>query len=439
MRIWNKAANTPWAITEDHLRVILDIAARQNQSPEAVAAELGRKLENTYEVEYRRSVAILSVEGPLFRYANLFTRISGATSYERLAQDFSAAVADDRVRAIVLNINSPGGEADGNAEFAEMIYAARGVKPIVAYVGGLGASAAYWIASAADEVVAHETALLGSIGVRTALIDDSERRAREGRREYVIVSSQSPHKDVDATKEGDRARVQQIVDDLAAVFVAKVARNRGVSEETVLERFGQGDVLVGQKAVAAGLADRLGSFEGIVAQLAGDEPSTATFPLAADPATFNAEGVQPMTAQEKYWLTNDPALAEIPATAQNLNRYFPEACQEIQADYLERSGLTAELTAAKRKAEEAREQGAESVRELARSILTCEEARGRYQTAQALAVTPGITLENARQILSAQPVDPLEMADASARNPGSRTPAEAQGFVSAARARGFIH
>jgi signal peptide peptidase SppA len=400
MRIWQLAARTLWAITEDHLRVILDIANRQNPTPEAVAAELGRPLENTYEVEYREGVAILPVEGPLFRYANLFTQISGATSYERLAQDFNAALADDQVRAILLNINSPGGEADGNAEFAEMIHAARGVKPIVAYVGGMGASAAYWIASAADEVIAHETALLGSIGVRTALIDDSERMAMEGLREYVIVSSQSPYKATDPADAGDRGRIQQVVDDLATVFVATVARNRGVSEETVLSDFGQGDVLVGQKAVAAGLADRLGSFEGALAELI-ERTSSLTPP--------GGSGYQPAISGRSnkeghgMWLTaKAPEKGDqIEASAENLRKGFPEATAEIEQAAV--APIQAKADEASASADKARGEGEHAERERITAILDCEEAKGREATARQLALTAGMTAENAKRILAATP------------------------------------
>lgn len=287
--IWQRAAKTPWAITEDQLHNILQIARRENLSPETVAQQLGRELENTYSVEYRDGVAILSVHGPLFRYANLLTMLSGATSYDRLAKDFYAAIKDDSVKAVLLDIDSPGGEANGCGEFAKQIYQARGSKPINAYVGGAGASGAYWIASAADRVIAHETSMLGSIGVRTALIDDSQAMEDAGLREYVIVSSQSPNKDVNPADESDRARVQRVVDDLAAVFISNVATFRGVSEEKVLNDFGQGGVLVGANAVDAGLADRLGDFESTLEQLAGPGPAdifaSVTAPPWSGPAT----------------------------------------------------------------------------------------------------------------------------------------------------------
>ncbi|MEE4465088.1 S49 family peptidase, partial [Azotobacter chroococcum] len=163
-RAFELAASRPWLMLPDALDTLMAIADRQGD-PEALEARLGKPLDNTRAVSLRDGVAVIPVTGPIMRYANLFTRISGATSTQELATDLQAALDDPKVRAIVLNVDSPGGEATGINELADMIHAARGRKPIKAYVGGTGASAAYWIASAADEVVVDDTALLGSIGV----------------------------------------------------------------------------------------------------------------------------------------------------------------------------------------------------------------------------------------------------------------------------------
>lgn len=437
--IFTRAAKTPWAITEDYLHTILDIARRNTESPEAVAAKLGRQLENTYEVEYRDGVAILNIEGPLFRYANLFTAISGGTSYELLAQDFTSAIENDGVRAVLLNVNSPGGEADGVNELAEMIYNARGTKPIVAYVGGMGASGAYWIASAADRIVADQTALLGSIGVRTALLDDSKAMEDMGLREYVIVSSQSPNKDVDPSDESDRARVQTVVDDLAAVFVAKMARNRGVSEETVLSDFGQGDIMIANKAIESGLADSIGSFEGTLEQLAAPQQEEL-FPTSGPAAVVGhaTEGEGAM-----YLTSEAPAAGEQQrqneATAENIARLCPDAAEALRAEGEQR--VEQPDTSASVQAE----------RDRIASIIGCEEAQGREGLAQQLALTEGMTLESAQRILTAQPkgaagkswVEGMQGddVDVGADGPGEDVddPAKvAQATVQSARESGYI-
>jgi len=269
MKAFELASTQAWAILPEMLTTILSIAARETD-PEAVAAKLGRPLENTYQVEMRDGVAVIPVHGAVMRYANLFTRVSGATSIEQLALDFNQALENPAVKGIVLNIDSPGGTVAGVNELADMIYAARGRKPITAYVSGMGASAAYWLASSADEIVMDATASVGSIGVVSVQTDDTERKAKAGVKEIQIVSSVSPRKRPDLSTETGRADVQAMVDSLANVFVNTVARNRGVAAESVLSKYGQGGLMVGIDAVSAGMADRIGSLEQVIAGLAGD-------------------------------------------------------------------------------------------------------------------------------------------------------------------------
>jgi signal peptide peptidase SppA len=275
LRAFDLACTVPWAIRPDALSVILDLAARAevapeviaaamtNGTPEAVAARLGRPLDNAHAVTMHGNVAVIPVSGPIFRYANLFAEISGATSTEVLAKDLRAALDDPSVSGILLEVDSPGGEVAGTAELAAMIRAAAAEKPVHAYVDDLGASAAYWLSSATERITASSTAILGSIGVVSALPNPQKRDAKD----IEFVSSQSPKKRADITTEAGRAQVQTVVDALADVFVSDVARYRGVGTDAVLSDFGQGDVFVGQSAVDAGLADGIGSFEQALAGL----------------------------------------------------------------------------------------------------------------------------------------------------------------------------
>lgn len=263
MRAFDLASQLPWAMTEPALRTVLEIAAREGEGAEAVATRLGRPLDNARQVTVRDGVAVIPVLGPIFRRANLFTEVSGATSVEVLARDIATALASADVRALVLEIDSPGGEAAGINELAQMLFAARGRKPLVAYADGLAASAAYWLASACDEIVCDATAGLGSVGVVMAVPDPAKRTARE----VEIVASRSPNKRPDVGTERGRAQLQALVDATADVFIAAVARNRGLAEATIVDDWGGGAVLIGQAAVTAGMADRLGSFEGVVTEL----------------------------------------------------------------------------------------------------------------------------------------------------------------------------
>jgi capsid assembly protease len=262
--VWQAAVAASWAILPEKLPVIFEIAARENLDIEAVAARLGRPLDNTRAVTLRPDgVAIIPIEGVIFPRASLFAAISGGVSADELATDLATALDDPGVSGILLSVDSPGGDVNGVAEVAAMIRAGTARKPIVAYVRDLGASAAYWLASAADEVTVASTALVGSIGIIGTVADPSKQSARS----IEFVSSQSPHKRPDPTTQAGGARIQARVDDLAAIFIGDVARYRGVTPETVAADFGQGDVLVGQAAVDAGLADRVGSFEDEVRRL----------------------------------------------------------------------------------------------------------------------------------------------------------------------------
>jgi signal peptide peptidase SppA len=314
MRAWNKATSEPWAITQWALETILEIAERENATPEAVAARLGKELQNTHTVIERDGVAVIPVTGPLFRYANIFTAISGATSYEILAQDFTVALDNPDVNAIILNIDSPGGEVNGCAELANMIFAARGKKPIIAYASGDAASGAYWIASAADQVVASETSGLGSIGV--VAVYRGTKPEKNAPTTIEIVSSQSPFKRLNPETDEGRAKLQTRIDAMAEVFVNTLARNRGIEVAQVLEQFGGGDILIGAHAVNAGLADRIGSLEKLIAEFsASSNPALQRGFLL--PVTIKKETVMDLPT-----LTQDhPALlAEVQTTAKTAER-----------------------------------------------------------------------------------------------------------------------
>lgn len=260
-----------WAMTEDYLRTMLEIAARNHEiSPEALEAMRGRRVaEAENGLTLRDGVGIIPVRGPMFRYADFFSSISGATTYEGLALDFRRAADDNSMRSILVEIDSPGGEVNGVQELAGQIRAIdRGRKPVVAYVSGTGASAAYLIAAAAREVVAAPNAVLGSIGVRAAIRDTSQRDERLGVRTIEFVSSQSPNKRADPNTDEGRLRIQATIDALAESFIRHVAELRGITAEEVVSLFGAGGVQVGDGAVAAGMADRLGSFETTLLELA---------------------------------------------------------------------------------------------------------------------------------------------------------------------------
>lgn len=269
-RVVETLLTIPWALSESMARRMLAIAQRRGTELQAIATERGQPLENNRKVTVREGVATIPVCGPLFRYADIFAEISGATSYEALARDLTAALKDPSVKAILLDVDSPGGEVFGASELSDLIYNARGEKPIVAHVGGMCCSAALWIASAADEIYASSVAILGSVGAMMSItVPDPERQAELfGEQEVEFISSQSPNKNLDPTSKAGREQYQAIVDKIAGVFGADLARNFGIKETQVFGSFGLGKVFVGTDAVEVGMAKRIATFEATHAALA---------------------------------------------------------------------------------------------------------------------------------------------------------------------------
>lgn len=302
MKFMDVVASQPWALEGSRAQEYKAILEGQGDlSPQALEAYRARQSARGERMGIRDGVAILNVEGPLFKKANLFVEFCGATSYEILRRDLQVALDDPSISAILLNVDSPGGEANGCDELAAAIYDARGRKPITAYVSGMAASGGYWIASAADRVVISELAVLGSIGVVLGVEDRSGADERRGVRKVEIVSSQSPGKRPDVNTEEGRTQIQTMVDDLAEVFVSAVAKHRGVSSEDVISKFGAGGVKVGAKAVASGMADEVGQFEAVLASLS---PSGK--------GRYNPRGAFIMANDENH---NGPTAEEIAAKA----------------------------------------------------------------------------------------------------------------------------
>ncbi|APU01159.1 peptidase S49 [Aeromonas phage 32] len=267
----------PWAISGDQLEVMAGLSARDldninlkelaglttSLTPLAVATKTGRR--NEAGIEMRDGIAIIPVSGVISRYAGMFEAICGGTSTQTLAKSIQAALDDTSCRGILLAVDTPGGEANGIHELSEMIYAARGKKPIKAYVSGTGASAGYWIAAAADEVIMDATAMVGSIGTVQSF------RFRKEKDESIetleLVSSQSPDKRLDPRTDAGKAKYQASLDQLSDVFIDCVAKYRGVKRAKVLSDFGQGWCLIGADAVKAGMADKLGSYESTINEM----------------------------------------------------------------------------------------------------------------------------------------------------------------------------
>ncbi|MCB8747704.1 signal peptide peptidase SppA [Rhodoferax sp. U2-2l] len=270
---------SPWAIEPSRLVEINAIySARMGGAAidlEAIEKRTGKPLNNvpqTYSIT--DGVAILPLEGVLAKRMNLLVQVSGGTSTQLADKALQTALADPDVHSIILAIDSPGGTVDGTVVLANAVYKAReSGKPIVALASGTMCSAAYWIGSAAQAVfVSDGTTLVGSIGVVTSHTDVSGAEEKAGVKTTEIAAGK--YKRIASgyaplTKEG-RQTLQDSIDYTYSLFVDDVAKNRGVTSQSVLQRMADGRVFIGQQAIDAGLVDGEIALDALVARLNTD-------------------------------------------------------------------------------------------------------------------------------------------------------------------------
>lgn len=283
----------PWAIAPDKLMELQAIYATHLRGDkidlEAVEARLGRPLANDqreYQMVDGTSVAVLEISGVIAPKANMFTRISGGAAASLLQQQVQSMAADPRVKAVVIDADSPGGNVLGIPALADAVRALAAVKPTVTVCTGTMASAMYWVGSASNAVyLSGTTDFVGSIGVVATHSYDPRKSAVQtteitaGR--YKRMASDSAPLDAEG-----RAYLQAQVDQLYSVFVDAVAQHRQVSVEDVLAHMADGRIFIGQQAIDAGLADGISTVDAMVERMAADPSAFAT----RQPARINAVG-----------------------------------------------------------------------------------------------------------------------------------------------------
>lgn len=279
-RVLSAFTAEPWAIIPGELQKIAAIIGR-HQLPADAAQEAPAYLKRDYELmagpgaqrlagTYRTfivdGVAIMPITGPIFPRANMMTEFSGATSVSVLSDDYRRALASDEVGAILFLVDSPGGAVSGIQAFADLVAAGAKKKQTAAFVAGTAASAAYWIASAAGEISIDRTGIVGSIGVVAAV---PVQVAPDGNGELwlEIVSTNAPNKRPDPMSEEGLAEIVSTLDALEKLFLGDVAKGRNTTAAKVKAEFGAGGVKVGADAVAAGMADKVQSYDATLTAL----------------------------------------------------------------------------------------------------------------------------------------------------------------------------
>ncbi len=386
---------SPWAITKGKMDEILTVWDRHLAGEKASAEILEpyrlamqtsgneKAAQKPYAVT-PEGVAVIAVDGVIAKKMNLFSAMSGGTSTEMLGAKIDAALADPEVKALLLDINSPGGTVGGVDALSEKIFAARDRKPIVAYADGQMTSAAYWIGSAATTIVAAKGAMVGSIGVLIVHTDYSAQDAQRGvKRTYLTAGKyKALGNDAEPLSEFARATLQEILDDAYSQFVDAVAQYRDVAVDTVLADMADGRIFTGPKALKAGLVDSLG-----------------TQKTALEKAVMLATGG--LTRQGITLKIHKEATMDTFKTLAELVAAYPEFAAELRAEGVR----SVDLAAASKTAV-----ASERDRILGLAAIQFGEAGGKFKTI----VESGVTTEQLTAIRALNPEQPAAQADQAA-------------------------
>jgi capsid assembly protease len=259
-----------WAIWQDALDAMLATgnalalpAVPQTEMEIVALAKPGPKV---------GKVALVPIVGGIAHRGSFWSSFFGGATVERLTKTLRDYAADPSVGTVLLDVDSPGGTVSGLPELAAEIRRTAETKHVVALANDLAASAAYWIASQADEIIATPEALVGSIGVFTYHVDYSQMMAEAGIKITYIHAGKYKVEGNPNEPLSDEARdhIQSQVESDYNLFVADVAKGRKVSTATVRSDFGQGRVLTAADAKAAGMIDRVATADETIRRLTGN-------------------------------------------------------------------------------------------------------------------------------------------------------------------------
>jgi len=337
----------PWAILPGHLAVMRDLVLMRADgvqlSDDEIQQRLGAARSNRSASNAPKAVAVIPIHGSIVPKANMFTDISGATSVADLRSMFADAMNDPDVGSIVFDVDSPGGQVDLIPEFAADIRAQRGRKPMLAVSNTMMASAAYWLASQADEVAVSPSSMTGSIGVFAAHDDLSEAQAKLGVKTTFISAGKykTEGNSAEPLTEEAQAHIQSLVDDAYMAFTGDVAKGRCVTVADVRNGFGEGRVLTAKAAVSAGLADRVATLEQTISRAASQAMPVGSI-SASQPQNISTTATTPTT----FTITSLPPTNEIEAARGDAS--FADQANAVLCMADELVAIGRPLTAAKR-------------------------------------------------------------------------------------------
>jgi len=321
LHVRERLCDAPLMVHERKLQAVLGgLAPRLGLAPRAFSDddEWAQRQPDVVRKPYRvteTGIALVPVVGLLVNRSGQMDALSTPLrSYTAIRADLRMAMADTAVRGVVLDINSPGGEAAGCFELANEIVAMRTTKPIIAAINAYAFSAAYAIASAASHIVILEGGGAGSIGVLVVHIDQTARDAKEGLAyEFIFagakkVDGSSHVKMSDAT----RTDITGLVNRLYDRFVGQVASARGIPAEAI--RATEAGCFFGPEAVEQRLAQQLGTLDDAIAEATRRADAVTTPGAPGIPPRAPSNLGNPMTTQETAAPGTPAATTTTPAT-----------------------------------------------------------------------------------------------------------------------------
>ena len=279
--------NTVWAILPEKMDAICGFlqAKSAGMSIDAATIEKVAATNRTDRAPVASgSVGVIPIYGTISQRMDLLGEFSGGTSTERISKQFDAMMNDSSVSAIVLDIDSPGGNVYGTPELANKIFSARGTKPIIAQANSMMASAAFWIGAATDEIVVTPSGDIGSHGVLAVHFDQSKMNEAVGvEPTYIHYGKYKTEFSSDHPLTDDaRNELQRRVDEVGEMFTKALAKYRGVSTTAVRNNFGQGRMFGPKEAIERGMANREATLEETIERLASGKKSQSRRRAAVD-------------------------------------------------------------------------------------------------------------------------------------------------------------
>lgn len=296
-----------WGIRPGALREVSALL-RAELTPEQIRAslegpepELASRYGNT-----RGGVAVIPLQGMITPKGSLLSMLfGGGGGLMGFRQALREAVSNDDIETIVLNVDSPGGRVDLVPETAADVREAKEIKPVIAVANTMAASAAYWIASQATELVVSTSGEVGSIGVFLVHEEWSEYDKNLGIGTTIIRAGRykAEGNPFEPLTEEAKENFQFEVDEIYDMFIDDVAKGRGVAASKVRTGMGEGRMASAQRATGMGMADRVDTLEGVISGLVrgngGNRRAEVETPVESDETTQHqiAEGDQRRLAE----------------------------------------------------------------------------------------------------------------------------------------------